>query len=335
MPIEFRPATIDGTGCFISITGGSRSGKTVTALRLATGFAGKKGKIAAIDTEGRRMSHHAKKFKFDVHNMQAPYSPHLFAEAAESAQASGYSALITDSFSLEWNGEGGVTSIYEREFAKVGRNPKKSDVCWAIAKAPHKDMRNRLMALTMPIIFCSRCNEVPKHLGGGWKPEQDQRWLYEWTIALALHPDAPGMPAFNMVDAKGSPLEKIPPDLMPLFPAGRYIGEAAGEALQLWRNGQPFSLRDEEQPKEDKQADGTNKLVRRIREATTLDQIAEIFASQPLREWLGRLATSRPELHQDVTAAQRDAVARLTPVETCGDDPAEPGETDSKESENV
>lgn len=327
MPIEFRPATINGTGCFISIQGGSRSGKTVSALRLATGLAGKTGKVAAIDTEGRRMSHHAKRFKFDVWNMGAPYSPELFADAAEKAQADGYAALVTDSFSLEWNGEGGVIWLFEQAFAKVGRNDKKRDVCWSIAKAPHKAMRNRLMALTMPIIFCSRLNEVPKHLGGGWKPEQDQRWLYEWTVSLALHTDAPGLPSYNMSDPKGQPLEKVPPELAALFPPDRYIGEAAGEALQDWRNGRPFSLRAEEQPKEDRRAADANRLIIKVRQTTTLAEFENIFASGPLREWLGRLRDSRPELYEDVQAAQKEAFARLSnPADVPATDQPEPPE---------
>ncbi|MDB5437964.1 MAG: hypothetical protein JWM33_391, partial [Caulobacteraceae bacterium] len=218
------------------IAGGSRTGKTYTALRMARGIAGPEGKIAAIDTEGKRMSHYSKEFSFDVFNMKSPFSPLRFSEAAKGAEEAGYAALVIDSFSLEWSGVGGVLNMHEEHFAKANYNQKLSDVCWARAKAPHKRMKDELMQLTIPIIFCLRTNEVPDHLGGGWKIDQDKRFLYEWTVGLTLHPDTPGKPRYDLVDAKKKPLWKVQEQHLPLFPEGELIGEEAGAALQAWRN---------------------------------------------------------------------------------------------------
>ena len=236
MSFEFRPAKLEGVGLFIAIAGESRTGKTYTALRMAKGIAGPTGKIAAVDTEGKRMSHYSKEFEFDVFNMRSPFSPMRFAEVAKGAEEMGYAVLVIDSFSLEWAGVGGVLALYDEFFEKAGFEQKKSDICWARAKAPHKMMKNELIQCTIPIIFCLRANEVPIHLGGGWKVEQDKRFLYEWTVGLTLHPDTPGMPRYDMVDAKKKPLWKVQDQHRALFPERTLIGEEAGAALAAWRN---------------------------------------------------------------------------------------------------
>lgn len=236
MSYSYRPAKLEGVGLFIALAGSARTGKTYTALRLARGIAGPDGKIAAIDTEGKRMSHYSKEFAFDVYNMRSPFSPMNFAEAAKGAEREGYAVLVIDSFSLEWSGVGGVLSLHEDLFAKANYAQKMNDICWARAKAPHKAMVNELIQCTMPIIFCLRANEVPDHLGSGWKVEQDKRFLYEWTVGLTLHPDSPGMPRYDLVDAKKKPLWKVQEQHKPLFPPGKLIGEEAGAALAAWRN---------------------------------------------------------------------------------------------------
>lgn len=239
MGFEFRPARLEEVGLFIAIAGSSRTGKTYTALRLAKGIAGASGKIAAIDTEGKRMSHYSKEFDFDVFNMLSPFNADRFVEAARGAQEQGYSVMVIDSFSLEWSGVGGVLAERERQWAAVQHKPAMSDLIWNRVKGPgsqHKNMMNEFLQLTIPIIFCLRANEVAEHLGGGWKVEQDKRFLYEWTIGLTLHPATPGVPRFDMVDAKKMPLWKVPDIHRHLFPEKQVIGEDAGAALQAWRN---------------------------------------------------------------------------------------------------
>jgi hypothetical protein len=227
-----------GVGLFVAIAGTSRSGKTKTALRLARGIAGPDGKIAAIDTEGRRMSHYSAEFDFDVFDMQSPFSAERFGEAAKAAEDAGYAVMVVDSFSLEWSGIGGVLDLYDTYFAAAGHQQTKSDICWARAKAKHKRMKDDLIQRTMPIIFCLRAKEVPVHLGGGWKVEQDKMFIFEWTVGLTLHPATPGMPRYDIVDSKKQPLWKVNAEHRGIFPEGKLIGEEAGAALQAWRNGE-------------------------------------------------------------------------------------------------
>ncbi len=220
MSFNFKPAQMDGVGLFLAIAGGSRSGKTYTALTLARGIAGPHGKIAAIDTEGKRMSHYKDKFlgadgtPFDVHDMQSPFTAERFAEGAKAAQDAGYACLVIDSFSLEWAGAGGVLQRFDDYFEQKGHNDKFKDICWSMAKKAHNRMLDDLTQRTIPIIFCLRAGEVAKHLAGGqegrWKVQQDKKFLYEWTVALTLLPDTPGMPRYDVLDAKGKPPQARP-----------------------------------------------------------------------------------------------------------------------------
>jgi hypothetical protein len=251
MSYTFVPAGLAGSGFFGAIAGASTSGKTLTALRIARGLVGPGGRIAACDTEGGRMSHYAvcspldpeipgRKYDFDVFRMQSPFDPLRFCDIAAAAEEAGYGCMITDNFSLEWSGIGGVRDRYEQRMKALGGAQKHSDVSWAYAKEPHKRMRDRLLQSTMPMLFCIRSNEVPKHLAkdreGTWKPEQDKRFLYEWTLALTLHPNSPGKPRYDLMASTGEPAWKMPDDLRPAFPEGAFITEAAGVAIAKWRN---------------------------------------------------------------------------------------------------
>jgi hypothetical protein len=331
-PPEWRDAAIGSGGLWISIPGGSRTGKTVSALRLAKGLAGDK-PVFGIDTEGGRMSHHAKQFKFKVIELYTDFSPLVFAELAESAQSAGAGCLICDSFSLEWNGVGGVLwrqkeylRMKREEYARRGWEyfeDKHVNNSWAYAKEPHTHMRNRLMSLKMPIIFASRCKLVPKHLAKNqerWKIEGDKEFLWEWTLQLPLRLPQVGRVDFEMQDADNRPLVKIPDELLPIFPKGRFLGEAAGEALRAWREGKPIVLRDESQPLADQARDDAAGLIRALRDFDDPGALTTFLNKPRIARFIEMLKTTRGELWKDVDAAKREAFDRLRPPEMDDDD---------------
>ena len=319
MSITFKPAQLDGVGLFVAIAGGSRTGKTFTGLTLARGIAGPNGRIAAIDTEGKRMSHYKADFlnadgtPFDVFNMQSPFTADRFVEAAKAAEDAGYAVLIIDNFSLEWSGYGGVLDFHENETLV---KKTKNDLAWAIAKRPHKRMLNELIQRTIPIIFCLRANEVPDHLGGGWKVDQDKKFLYEWTVALTLHPDSPGMPRYDMVDAKKKPLWKVQDQHRHLFPEGKLITREAGAALQQWRNtdtARATTTVNREvappTPEEVKEA-----LVARFEMADAADDLAAIELDELASKQIAWLAKKHPALGEEIEIARAEAKARTGKV---------------------
>lgn len=318
MSYIFKPAQMDGVGMFIALIGGSRTGKTYSAMTLARGIAGPNGRIAAIDTEGKRMSHYKDKFltadgnPFDVINMQSPFTAERFADAAKEAEKQGFDVLVIDNFSLEWSGAGGVLQLYDEYFEKHSMNQKMSDTCWRLAKKAHKRMMDDMLQRTIPIIFCIRANEVAAHLGGGWKIDQDQRFIYDWTACLPLHPDTPGVPRYDMVNNKKKPLWKVQEQHRHLFPEGKMITADAGAALQAWRSTDAARtstsvnrVPDPPTPEEVRTA-----LVERFEAAETAADFEAIKQDEYAAQQFRWLVKHHPQLGAEANTARLEAEAR-------------------------
>ncbi len=88
--------------------GCSGSGKTYSALRMATGMAeeltkitGKEQRICFIDSENRRSCYYADKFDYDILELDE-YSPEEYIGAIDDALDEGYKIIVMDTVSLEW-----------------------------------------------------------------------------------------------------------------------------------------------------------------------------------------------------------------------------------------
>jgi AAA domain len=129
MNFEFRPAIREAVSLLIGLIGPSGGGKTYTAMRLAKGICGDK-PFAVIDTEAGRAKHYADIFKFDHGDLKSPFRPSTYADAIRSADEAGYKAVIVDSCSHEWAGEGGILDWQEEElFRMAGDNYSKREAC--------------------------------------------------------------------------------------------------------------------------------------------------------------------------------------------------------------
>lgn len=93
---SFKKATKEAAKLRLALFGVSGSGKTYTALRIATGLGGK---IAVIDTERNSACKYSDRFDFDVCNATKPSIENLkmFIEEAKS-----YDILIIDSMTHAW-----------------------------------------------------------------------------------------------------------------------------------------------------------------------------------------------------------------------------------------
>ena len=107
MAFEFKPAVRENVSLLIALAGPSGSGKTMSALRMAKGIS-PAGKIAFLDTEARRALHYADDFTFMHADMRPPFKPANFVEGIHAAEKSGAEVIIIDSFSHEYDGEGGI-----------------------------------------------------------------------------------------------------------------------------------------------------------------------------------------------------------------------------------
>lgn len=235
---EFRPAIRQQTKLLIALAGPSGCGKTFSALRLAAGLVGPKGRVAAIDTEAGRALHYASRFKFDHGDLSPPFRPERYLEAIEAAEGAGYDAIVTDSMSHEWEGTGGLQEWAADEEARGTKSPGN----WKIPKTAHKRFMNRLLQCRSHLIFCLRAEEkikiervyderkgreVTAVVPIGWQPICEKRFMYEMTCSFLLLPDAPGIP---------QPI-KLQDQHRAAFPDGQHISEASGQALAEWANG--------------------------------------------------------------------------------------------------
>jgi hypothetical protein len=234
MTFQFQPAVREQVSLLIALAGASGSGKTFSALRLAQGLA-PTGKIAFIDTEARRGLHYADRFKFLHADMRPPFAPTRFVEAIHAAEAAGAEVVILDSFSHEYDGEGGIMDWADR----LADSGTKAPGNWKEPKLAHKKMMNTLLQCRASLIFCLRADEkieIVRENGRtqvrplGWVPICEKRFMYEMTASFTLSPDSPGLPRYDLP-------HKVQEQHRGFFQPDRQIGEDSGRALAEWARG--------------------------------------------------------------------------------------------------
>jgi hypothetical protein len=225
----------------LGLAGPSGGGKTESAIRIARGIAGDN--VAVIDTENRRALNKKGRYKFRHLDLQPPYSPATFHDAIAAAIKTGFRAIIVDSFSAEWDGEGGLqdqsTEILERLCkGDMSRAERLTALAWKDPKQVHKRLMTYLRRLEVPIIFCLRAEPKIKFIkdekgktqvvDAGWLPITEKLFAYDMLIYALMMPDNPGVPVH---------LKKLEPEFEPMFPVGEQITEHAGRLLVEWATG--------------------------------------------------------------------------------------------------
>lgn len=239
MSFTFAPAKREQVSLLIALAGASGSGKTFSALRLAKGMA-PSGKIAFIDTEARRGLHYAEQFEFMHADMRPPFRPAAFVEGIQAAEKSGAEVVIIDSFSHEYDGQGGIMDWADELEASGTKSPGN----WKVPKGAHKKLMNSLLQCRASIIFCLRADEkieIARENGKtvvrplGWMPICEKRFMFEMTASFTLTPDKPGIPHFDLPHKLQSQHRAFFSDRAP-------ISEESGKALAEWaRGGNPVS----------------------------------------------------------------------------------------------
>jgi hypothetical protein len=242
MSYLFRPAIREQVGLLIALVGASGSGKTMSAMKLASGIVGKGNRFCVIDTEARRALHYADMFQFDYAELHEPFTPEAYTEAILAADAAGYKAIVVDSMSHEWAGGGGVLEMSEAELQRMaGDDYRKREACrmaaWIKPKMSHKKMVQRLLQVKAHLIMCFRSEEKVKMekdannktviVPIGWQPICSKELPYEMTASFLLTPDKPGMPV---------PL-KLQEQHKALFPLDKPVNEDSGRLVAAWAGG--------------------------------------------------------------------------------------------------
>lgn len=214
----------------VLLGGSSGSGKTYSALRLATGLARKCGsEVAAIDTEAGRIRYYANEFDFSDMQLTEPFTPEKYISAIEDAVNSGFKVLIIDSISHEWNY---CVDIHDKM-------PGNSWTNWSKVTPRHDAFMEKILQAPIHIIATVRGKDeyvleekngkqTPKKVGLGFKQRDGVEYNYTAT--------------FNI--AQDTHIAEATKDNTHIF-EGRYevLTEKDGEALYDWANaGEEFAL---------------------------------------------------------------------------------------------
>jgi hypothetical protein len=248
MTFAFKPAVLEQIGLIVGLAGGTGSGKSFSAMRLATGMSGGKG-FAVIDTEAGRAKHYADRFNFDHGDLKPPFRPQAYAEAIHAADEAGYPVIVVDSMSHEWAGEGGILDWQEEELYRMAKDDwQRREACkmaaWIKPKMAHKQFVQRLLQVRAHLILCFRAEEKVEMVKGGdgkmkiqpkqtltgldgWVPVSEKSLPFELTASFLLTAAKPGLPL---------PI-KLYDQHRALFPLDRPIDEAAGQRLAEWAAG--------------------------------------------------------------------------------------------------
>lgn len=243
----FRRAVREQVPLIIGLSGGTGSGKTYSAMRMASGMSQGK-RFGVIDTENGRASHYADQFTFDVTDLRAPFSPDAYAQAIAAGDKAGYPVIVVDSMSHVWAGDGGVLDWQEHELDRMAKDDyQRREACkmaaWIKPKMAHKHMMQTLLQVKAHLILCFRAEEKIEmvKVGGklevrkkesltgkdGWIPICEKSVPFECTCSFLLLASNPGIP---------HPI-KLQEQHKPFFSPTNCVDEFAGEQLAKWANG--------------------------------------------------------------------------------------------------
>ena len=235
--MSFEIATRRALPVTLSLAGKSGSGKTYSALLLAKGLVGDKGKIAVIDTERGRASMYADDSRIGQYfttELHPPYSPARFVEKLQEAIQWGADCIIIDSVSHEWSGIGGVLEQVDKMIEQNGQRYRMP--AWGKMKPQHNNFVNHLTTAPCHVICCVRAKKKmieqvdPKTNKKEWielpdlVAEQQENFVYEMTAAALIDEDH---------NAKWT---KVPEPLKAVLVPG-VINKDQGAAIKDWVSG--------------------------------------------------------------------------------------------------
>jgi hypothetical protein len=255
MTFQIRPARRDNAKLLIGLAGPTGSGKTYSAILLASGIIDVTGgKIVGIDTESGRMLQYAPPgddaFVFDYLELHAPFRPDRYQEAFELAEqhAGPGGVVVVDSMSHEHEGPGGILEWHDEEVDRLVNASRYENTnrerfnfpAWSVPKAARRRLINRVLQSRCHVIFCFRAKEknvlVDKQNGRGkeivnigWSPITGDEWPYEMTIFALLSGEKKGTPIID-----GFSYGKLPLNMRSLVSTEVALTADTGRKLAKW-----------------------------------------------------------------------------------------------------
>lgn len=181
----------------VLLTGASGSGKSLSALELATGISRKTGSsIAYIGTEGDRDKLYAQykskhgdyNFEYDLLQLTDPFTTDNYIAAINEAIDAGYKIIIIDGLSAEWKW---LNDTHDRM-------PGNSFTNWGKLKPKHRQLIDKILSTPAHILCTARGKDewlleekngkqVPKKVGLGSQTDKDIS--YEMMLSLQIDQD--------------------------------------------------------------------------------------------------------------------------------------------------
>ena len=189
--MAFRKAQRSKARARIALIGVSGSGKTYSALLLARGLAGPKGRIAIIDTENGSADLYASLTGYDVAGINAPYEPKKYLDLIHEAEKEGYDVIIIDSLSHAWAGDGGLLDM-QGKLADRGNSfaawrnvtPWHNKLVDAMITSPAHIIATMRAKAAYEVVEDDRGKKAPKKIG--LAPVQREGLEYEFTTVFDI-----------------------------------------------------------------------------------------------------------------------------------------------------
>ncbi len=246
-PFVMSPAKFLGTSLYLGIVAPSAAGKTKSSLELARGIqVVTGGKIGILDTENGRALHYAKEYQFSLPDgadglyhlpFSPPFSPARYQAAYDYMIKQGIKIIVTDSFSHEHEGTGGVLEMHDEDIEKGMRDPS----AWTRGKGERRELVGHvLQAKGIHWIFCYRAKEKMRWIKGqppearGLMPIGNESFIFEQTCNFLLPAGANGVPVLASSYPDEELIIKVPGQYRHLFTEPRQLSAALGTHLAAW-----------------------------------------------------------------------------------------------------
>lgn len=261
---NFKEATPINTFVKMALAGPNNSGKTVSALRIATGIGGE---IAVIDSENKRALKYAGDFKFRHFQLEPPFCSENYEAAIAAAVKAGFNNIIVDSMSHEHEGPGGLLEQVEQYLDKKTAHiedekecDKKREALKMSAFIAPKAARNRLIQfgiqrISANVILCfraknkmamkkekwhneqtGRSGEKTKVEDAGLQPIGGEEFWYEMDIVAMMKEASKGRPSW---DEQASRINDMKGELTRYLHSVEQFNEDVGRRLREFNTPVP------------------------------------------------------------------------------------------------
>lgn len=188
--MQFKKATKEQAKLRLALIGLAGSGKTYSALSIATHLV-PGGKIAVIDTERGSASLYADRFSFDVLDLER-HGPEDYVDAIDAAERAGYDIVVIDSLSHAWAGKDGALEQVDKIAKREGK--QNNFTAWRDVTPKHNRLVDTMLSCRAHLIATVRSKmeyvlekdektgkSAPRKVG--LAPIQRDGLDYEMTIA--------------------------------------------------------------------------------------------------------------------------------------------------------